>query len=420
MNSSRGVVVVAAGVVVNLCLGILYAWSVWKAKLVAKEGFPAGTPMTGLDEGWTYLSDAQATWAYALCGFTFAVTMIPGGRLQDRLGPRIGALIAAVCLAAGCILAGWLQSFAGLLVGFGLLGGIGMGFGYAAATPAAVKWFGPHRRGLIVGLVVAGYGGAAIYISPLANFLIAHHGISGSLMALGALFGVVIAAASFFLKPPPPGFVPTAPALAQTANAIAVNFTPRQMLSRWQYFALVFLFIGSAQSGLLVIVNAAPILNAAAKNEPFFLANAWLLASFGGFVNAAGRIGTGSYSDKIGRKNAYTVNGLLCVVALLLTPMVIETKSIPLLFLVVGVAFWQYGGGLSLLPAFTADFFGPKNLGFNYGFVFLGWGIAFFIPQLAAELKVATGRSDLPFYLSAAILLAAVILARFVRKPVAP
>ena len=408
--------VVAAGVTVNLCLGVLYAWSVWKATLVATADRPAGTPMSGLNEGWVYLSQGEATWAYAVCGFTFALTMIPGGRLQDRYGPRAGAAVAAVALMLGCLVAGFAQSFAGLVVGFGLLGGVGMGFGYAAATPAAVKWFGRERRGLIVGLVVAGYGAAAVYIAPLASTLIAGYGLTVSFVALGIAFGVVILTASLFLKTPPPGYA--APSVTPlTPTTAGRDFTTREMLGTWQYFALVLLFIGSAQSGLLVIADATPILKSAAKDVPFLVENAWLLACFGGFVNASGRVGTGGYSDRIGRGNAYTLNGLLAVVCLLVTPAVIEARNVPLLFLVVGVAFWQYGGGLSLLPALTADFFGAKNLGTNYGFVFLGWGLAFFGPQLAAELRTATGRADLPFYLSAAVLAAAVVVGRFVRRP---
>ena len=408
--------VVAAGVTVNLCLGVLYAWSVWKANLVATADHPAGTPMSGLNAGWTYLSQGEATWAYAVCGFTFALTMIPGGRLQDRYGPRAGAAVAAVALMLGCLVAGFAQSFAGLVVGFGLLGGVGMGFGYAAATPAAVKWFGRERRGLIVGLVVAGYGAAAVYIAPLASTLIASYGLTVSFVALGVAFGVVILTASLFLKTPPPGYA--APSVTPlTPTPAGRDFTTREMLGTWQYYALVLLFIGSAQSGLLVIADATPILKSAAKDVPFLVENAWLLACFGGFVNAAGRVGTGSYSDRLGRVNAYTVNGLLAVVCLIATPAVIEARNVPLLFLVVGVAFWQYGGGLSLLPALTADFFGAKNLGTNYGFVFLGWGLAFFGPQLAAELRTVTGRADLPFYLSAAVLAAAVAIGRFVRRP---
>ena len=215
-------VVTFAGTAVNLCLGILYAWSIWKANLVASASHPAGSPMGGPNAGWTYLDDAQATAAYALCGFIFALAMIPGGRIQDRYGPRLGATLGGLFLAAGCILAGLLKSYTGLLLGFGVLGGIGMGLGYAASTPAAVKWFGPHRRGLIVGLVVAGYGGAAIYIAPLAEALIARYGLSGSFLGLGALFAVVVIVAGRLLSRPPEGYIPpAAPATGRGASALS-------------------------------------------------------------------------------------------------------------------------------------------------------------------------------------------------------
>src|SRR3990172_4215099 len=192
----RAWVVVFAGTAVNLCLGILYAWSIWKANLVGSVQHPAGTAMGGLNEGWVYLTDAQATWAYAICGITFAIFMIPGGLLQDKLGPRLGATLGGVFLGGGCILAGLGRSYWALVAGFGVLGGIGMGLGYAAATPAAGKWFGPHRRGLVVGLVVGGYGAAAIYISPVAKYLIANYGISGSFIGLGIFFAIVVVTAA--------------------------------------------------------------------------------------------------------------------------------------------------------------------------------------------------------------------------------
>lgn len=412
----RAWLAVAAGMSINLCLGILYAWSVWKKNLIATADNPAGTPMTGLNAGWHYLSDAQATWAYALCGFTFALFMIPGGRVQDRYGPRAGSILAGVFLLSGCLLAGFMQSYMGLILGFGILAGIGMGFGYAAATPAAVKWFGPQRRGLIVGLVVAGYGAAAIYIAPLATFLIKEHGLTASFYGLGAIFAGVICVGSFFLRPPPAGYV--APGAATVANAPTVRqWSAGEMLHTWQYYLLVFLFIGSAQAGLLVIANAVPILNATAGKVEFFAQFAWILASFGGLVNASGRIGTGFYSDKVGRMNAFAINGLICAACLFATPYVMGEKNIPLLFVVVGVAFWQYGGTLSLMPALTADYYGSKNLGLNYGLVFLGWGLAFFVPQLAGYLKDVTGTLDIAFYISGGILLAAVAASRVLRKP---
>lgn len=415
--------VVFAGLVVNLCLGILYAWSVWKAALVGTAEHPPGSPMSGINAGWTYLTDAQATWAYVICGVIFALMMIPGGRVQDRFGPRLGATLGGLFLASGCVLAGLMKSYLGLLLGFGVLGGIGMGFGYAATTPAAVRWFGPHRRGLVVGLVVSGYGAAAIYIAPLAKSLIAQYGLSGSFIGLGVLFAVVSVTAARFLVPPPPGYVPPGPDAATTTaasrpRAAAVDWTAPQMMRTKQFYGLVFLFIGAAQAGLLVIGNAAPLLSATAGHLPFFAANAWMLASFGGFMNAAGRVGTGTYSDGIGRGNAYMVNGLVAAVCVFLMPWIIASKSPALLFPAVGVAYWQYGGTMALMPAFTADFFGPKNLGFNYGCVYIGWGVAFFIPQIAGYIKDATGGLDAAFALSGALLVAAAILSRFLRPPV--
>jgi OFA family oxalate/formate antiporter-like MFS transporter len=410
----RAFAVVGAGIVINLCLGILYAWSVWKSALVAG---PAGEPMGGLNAGWHSLSDAQATWAYAICGFTFALSMIPGGKLQDRFGPRLGCTLAGILLGAGCALAGWMQSYPGLILGYGVLGGIGMGLGYAAATPAAVAWFGPKRRGLIVGLVVAGYGAAALYIAPLAKSLIEDRGLTGSFMGLGGLFAVVIVAAAQILRKPPAGYVPAGVTTTSATTPTATNFSAKQMLRTPQYFALLFMFIGSAQAGLLVIANAAPLLKTTAASVAFLVANGWILASYGGLVNASGRVGTGFYSDAIGRRNAFALNGIASVICLVALPTVMAEKQVLLLFVLVGIVYWQYGGTLSLMPAWTADFFGSRNLGLNYGLVFLGWGVAFFIPQIAGFIKDATGSMNGAFYLSAGLLAAAVALSRLVVKP---
>lgn len=418
---ARGYVVTAAGMAVNLCLGILYAWSVWKGVLIAPKDVEPGAPMSGVNEGWVYLDAAQANWAYAICGFTFAVFMVPGGRLQDRYGPRAGATLAGLFLGGGCVLAGLMKSYLGLVLGFGILGGIGMGLGYAAATPAAVRWFGPHRRGLIVGLVVAGYGGAAVYIAPLAKGLIAEGGLSNSFIALGVLFAAVIVACGQLLKMPPEGYV--APAAAPSTKPrpvlVAVDLPPSRVMRTWQLYALMFLFIGSAQAGLVVIANAAIILKDATAGLAFFAANAWLLASYGGVVNASGRVGTGFYSDGIGRVNAFGLNGLAAAACLCVLPAIIADKNVWLLFLAVGVVYWQYGGTLSLMPALTADYFGAKNLGLNYGMVFFGWGVAFLLTQVAAYIEKQSGNRDLGLYLSAGLLVLTVVASRFVRRPIA-
>lgn len=422
---ARAWVVTFAGMAINLCLGILYAWSVWKANLIGTADHPPGTPMEGLNQGWVYLTNAQATWAYAVCGLVFALFMIPGGKIQDRFGPKWGATAGGLSLALGCIVAGLMKSYLGLLLGFGLLGGIGMGLGYAAATPAAVKWFGPHQRGLVVGLVVGGYGGAAIYIAPMAEYLLVHYGLTGSFVGLGLLFAVVVVLVGQLLFTPPAGYVPPGsnrPTAAKAAITRA-NWTAPEMLGTLQFYALVFLFFCSAQSGLLVIANAKTLLNETAAKSgslAFFAANGWILASFGGLVNASGRVGTGGYSDFLGRANAYLLNGTAAILCLLLLPQVLQGGHVGLLFLVVGVIYWQYGGGLALMPAFTADYFGAKNLGFNYGLVFLGWGLAFFVPQIAGYVKDATGSLNSAFYFSAGLLTVAVVLSRLLHRPLRP
>src|SRR5262245_11466380 len=114
----RAWVVVVAGVAVNLCLGILYAWSVWKRSLLGAAAHPAGSAMNGLNDGWHYLTNSDANWAYSLCGIVFALTMIPAGRLQDRYGPRLGVTLSGLFLGGGCVLAGLLQSYPGLILGF--------------------------------------------------------------------------------------------------------------------------------------------------------------------------------------------------------------------------------------------------------------------------------------------------------------
>ncbi len=415
-------VVTFAGMTVNLCLGILYAWSVWKANLVADASHPAGSPMTGLNAGWHYLTDAQATWAYAACGFIFALTMIPGGRLQDRHGPRVGASLGGFCLASGCLLAGWSQSYLGLLLGFGVLGGIGMGFGYSAATPAAVRWFesatarargGTGRRRL--------RRRGDLHFSTRQN---AHRELwhfrqfldPRRVLRVGGLArGFLVEAAAAGLSSADAG-PPRRPSVGSSAQ----EWEPLEMLRTWQYFALFLMFAGSAQAGLLVIANAAPMLNKTAGSLPFFAANAWILASFGGFLNATGRIGTGHYSDWIGRSNAYLLNGVVAAGCLFLMPHVIDSGSVALLFLVVGVAYWQFGGTLALMPAITADFFGPKYFGLNYGFIYLGWGVAFFVPQIAGYIKDYTGSLNINFYISGVVLVCVLILSRFVTRPTYP
>ena len=410
-----------AGTAINLCLGILYAWSIWKSALVNVDKAGQPFPADSINAGWTYLTNAQAATPFTFCVIIFAIFMIPGGKIQDKISPKFGATLGGLLLAAGCIIAGVMKSYLGLIIGFGIFGGMGMGIGYAAPTPAALKWFGPKQRGLVAGLVVGGYGGAALYIGYLGQFLIDKYGITGSFIGLGTFFAIVVIIAGQLLKTPEEGYVPpgvdATPRAAGAPAAPKLNWTTTEMMKTWQCWALVFMFILTTQSGLLIISSAKGILATTAKDIPFFLANAWILVCFGGFVNASGRVGTGWYSDKIGRTNAYMLNCAISALCMFSLPMVIASKNVALLFLVVGIAYWQYGGGLALMPSFVGDFFGPKNLGMNYGIVFMGWGFGVFVARLGGWIQDVTGSLNNAFYLSAALLIAGVILAKVLTKP---
>jgi MFS transporter, OFA family, oxalate/formate antiporter len=397
-------VVVFAGVLVNLCLGCLYAWSVWVKALTNPELMKSS--------GWVPLTAEQASNPASLCILVFALLMIPGGRLQDRFGPRITASLGGLAIGCGLIVAGLLKSYAGILVGFGVLGGIGMGLGYAAPTPAALKWFGPHKRGVIAGIVVGGYGLAAFYVAPLATWLIDSYGISASFLVLGIAYLVVILAAAQFLAWPEPGYVPPAtPVQTPAAKVAEVDWTAKEMLRSWQFYALVIVFAVNTQAGLLLIGHAAKMIGS-------ILAAGYLLVAWGAVCNSSGRVGTGIISDRLGRKNTLILNLLVGALIMFLLPSLFALKNLPLLFLAAGVGFWCYGGGLTLFPSFTADFYGPKNLGMNYGIVFLGWGLGSFMPKLAGRIYDAYGSYDYAFYTAGALLLLGLVLASATHRPV--
>ena len=224
------------------------------------------------------------------------------------------------------------------------------------------------------------------------------------------------------MKWPDPGYVaPPAPVKVGAAPAKAVgtivDWAPSEILKVPQFFGLLFMCIGSSQAGLLIIANAAPLLAKTAGELEFFVRNSWILASFAGLLNAVGRPGTGFYSDKIGRRNAFALNGFAVTLILFLMPLILKAESVFWLFLVLGITLFQYGGTLALMPAYTADFFGPKNLGMNYGLVYIGWGIAFLVPFFAGYIKDWTGAYDLAFYLSGVILLLAVIVSWVNKRP---
>jgi hypothetical protein len=269
----------------------------------------------------------------------------------------------------------------------------------------------------MIGLTVSGYGGAAFYVAPLIKYLIIAKSLSYSFVLLGVVYLVVIGIAANVLAWPEEGYVPPQPpeawATAQKAKGgvTAVDWTAGEMVKTYQFYVLIALFCLNTQAGLLIIGHAAKIV------KPF-LEQGFILVAAGGFMNAVGRIGTGKYSDIIGRSKAYTINAGLAALCMFALPWMIGAKSLFMTFTACMLAYWVYGGGLSLLPSYTADYFGPKNLGFNYGLVFMGWGLGAFMPKLAGRIRDVTGTYDMAFYVAGCLLILAIVLALVTKRPV--
>lgn len=392
----RGWLVTLAGMGLNLALGILYAWSVFSKQLVeavSRGGF-----------GWT---KTQATLPYTIAIACFALVMIPAGRFQDRFGPRIVATAGGVLTGAGLIVASFATSGSVLpaVLGFGVLAGTGFGLGYAAATPAALKWFPPEKKGLITGLVVSGFGVAPVYIAPLSKYLLGTYGIGMSFRILGVAFLVVATAfAQLISNPPQP--LKWAPKAGAKASAPRVDHTWKEMLKTVRFYALWVQYACAATAGLMIIGHMARIVSVQSGNAIqigfVFVA---LLASF----NAGGRIVAGIVSDRIGR--VVTI-GLVCILQALAMTFFSSLTTVGGFIVGSAVVGFCYGACLSLFPATASDWWGTKNLGMNYGVLFSAWGVGgVFGPLLAGRIVDRTGSYEMAFQVAGVLLVLAFLLA---------
>ena len=402
---NRGWQVTFAGLGINLALGILYAWSV-----ISK----------GIPDEWQW-SEADKSWPYAIACLVFCLVMVPAGRLQDKLGPRLVASVGGVLVGLGMILASLMgNSQVGYIIGFGVLAGAGIGFGYASATPPAVKWFPPAKTGLIAGLVVSGFGLASVYVAPLATALIGATGLSNTVMILGILFLVVVVGLAQFLRAPhrviqfTKGYGEAGVLKAQAAAPAAKKeeFTPSEMLKTWQFWLLWFIYACGAGAGLMIISIAKTL----GKAEAGVIAVVALAIG-----NGAGRIVAGVLSDKLGRKATLVVFLVFqAVMVLLLSQAKPDTAlgsgaALALMAALVGA---NYGSNLSLFPAVTKDYYGLKNFGMNYGLVFTAWGIGgFMLAMLAGKVYDATQSFNFAYYCSAGLLAVAAIVTLVVKAP---
>ncbi|MFZ3017627.1 MAG: OFA family MFS transporter [Gallionella sp.] len=295
MKNHRGVTVVLAGTGINLALGILYSWSVFRESI--------GNSIATGGEGAFAWDPASINDPYALACLVFAFTMIPAGRAQDRFGPRVAAFVGGVLVSMGFLLIAHSVDYWTWVIGFGGLVGTGLAFGYSAATPAALKWFPPQQSGLVAGIVVAGFGLAPAYIAPLASHLVGAYGLLQTMLIFGIAFLIVVSSLSMLLVRPPPGFKPAEFQSRRDGDNRKTretfphtDETPQTLLKKRQFWALWLLYFIGAGAGLMVIGSISGLAKLSMGEQ------AYLAVAILAFGNASGRVLAGMLSDRFGRR----------------------------------------------------------------------------------------------------------------------
>ena len=385
--------VVAAGTGINLALGILYAWSIFKSAIEK-------------DFGW---DPARLNDPYAVCCLVFSFVMILGGRCQDRFGPKWTAVLGGVLVAAGLGISSQSSDYLVWVLGFGVLAGIGIGFGYSAATPPALKWFPASMTGKIAGVVVAGFGLAPLYIAPLTDLLLKKGGVGFATLFYSLFFLISVCGLAILLKNPEE----KALVAGKNSPALQVSVQPLGLFVRKDFYLLWMIYFIASGAGLMVISS----INGMAKKsmgEMAFLAVVVLALG-----NASGRVVAGFVSDKIGRKVTLLGVTILQAICMLLAVPVTETLSFPILLVLLATAIgFHYGANLCLFPAFAKDLYGLKNFGVNYGILFTAWGAGgFVLSRLQQMLKASSGNFRSSFFVAAAFLVVGALLTLLLDKP---
>ena len=399
-SENRGWSVTFAGLGINLALGILYTWSMFKGAIEKEFGWKG----------------SQLNDPYALCCLVFAFTMILAGRCQDKFGPRLTASIGGLLVGAGLVLISRTNSYGLWLLGFGVLAGIGIGFGYSSATPPALKWFPPARTGLIAGMVVAGFGLAPVYLAPTSQYLLKQYGLQNSMLIFGIAFVVIVCGLAQLLVNPPAGYVAVT-GTGVAAKPAPVGMTPGEILKTPTFWLLWVIYLIGSGAGLMVIGSISGMAKKSMGTAAFV---AVAIMAIG---NAGGRILAGTLSDKIGRR--WTLCLVLATQAVLMFVAIPVTASkemaaviIVVLAALIGA---NYGANLALFPSYTKDLWGLKSFGVNYGVLFTAWGVGgLVLPRLQQTLTTNSGGSYTSSFITAGVLLLVGAALTFAIKPPAP
>ncbi|HTY84339.1 MAG TPA: OFA family MFS transporter [Silvibacterium sp.] len=392
--------IAVAAVIMQICLGAVYAWSVFVKPLVSTEH-------------WTL---TQVSLSFTINVFFIGVGTVIGGLWLDRAGPRKVATVAGVVYGLGYALSSFAASSHSLpllYLCYGVLAGTGGGMGYICPVATIAKWF-PDKRGMMTGLAVTGYGAGALLMGPIAAREIGTAGVPTTFLTFGiAYFFGVIASAQFYANPPvgwkPAGWVPKT-AVAKAAGTY--DYTVKEAMATWQVWMLWLMLFLNVSAGIMIISQASPI---AQQQVHMTAIAAGTMVGLLGIFNAAGRFLWAWISDHIGRARVYFLLYLIQAGIFMALPR-IGTEAA--LFLAFAVIYLCYGGGFGTMPSFTADYFGAKYMGGIYGWILLAWGVGGVVsPIMIARLRQVTGQYSTAIYIIAGIMVVSLILPLVVRAP---
>jgi OFA family oxalate/formate antiporter-like MFS transporter len=412
MENKRWVVVVGA-ILVQLCLGAIYAWSVFTKPLV--------------DAGWTK-TETQAVFAAGLV--VFAVVMVIAGRLMPKWGPRKLSVTGGIVLGAGYILAGLSggTAFWPVFIFIGIVGGAGIGLAYVVPIAVGMRWF-PDKKGLVTGLAVAGFGfGAMLWVKLAGNWADLLNpsvmGLSGTFMLYGAIFLVTILVGSVWMVFPKEGWKPAGwnPPMASSQNQVAgtVEFKSREMLQTPQFYMILFTFAFGASAGLMSIglMKLFPmqaLMHSGLDETSASTIAGTAMAIFFSLANGIGRIAWGVISDKIGRKTSIALMMATQGVVVIAFQWLAGTPA--LLYLGATLIGFNFGGNFALFPYITADTFGTKSVGQNYGWVFLAYGVGGIVGPILGGMLGDLGNFSLAFTICGMSCLVAALVISAVKTP---
>lgn len=389
--------VLAATLGVQFFSGVLYVWSIFKDHLIARYQW----------------SDAEATIPYTVSTIVFALSMFVAGLLLDKAGPRL-MISAGVLMMGGGL---FLSSFAGTVwawaVTFGLITSAGVGFSYLVSTPTVIQWFPPEKRGTITGLAVAGVAISPVMFSPLANYALGRFGLRQGSWLLAAVALVIPLTLAQFISNPPPGYLPGKNQGANKQEAPAITkdaeLSWQQMIRTPDFYKLFVTFAFSASAGLIIFGHLTRIARLQAGWDGGYLL-LMLIAVF----SAGGRFLGGVLSDLVGKVNLLRLVLLLQAANMLFFSLLSQAVTLALGVAIAGLC---YGAILSVFPLLTADYYGVKHLGANYGLLFVAWGTGGVLgPQIAGSVFDATGSYRNAYLLALAMLLAAFLITFALRK----